>query len=122
MVRHTNRRWLCLVTALLFAISSTAHAYAMTDAAMKMPSVAMESSAPDHGMDCGGPDKAAQAACMAICAMAVAILSAPVAISFVVAMQDIVAAPELRPTSASPSPEPHPPKTLNAVKRLAHRI
>jgi hypothetical protein len=111
MVLRSNRRWLCLVTALLFAISSTAHAYAMTDAAMKMPSVAMESSSPDHGMDCGGgPDKAAQAACMAICAMAVAILSAPVAISFVVAMQDIVAAPELPPASASPSPEPHPPK------------
>jgi hypothetical protein len=111
MALRSNRRWLCLVTALLFAISSTAHAYAMTDAAMKMPSVAMESSSPEHGMDCGGgPDKAAQATCMAICAMAVAILGAPVAISFVVAMQDIVAAPELAPASASRSPEPHPPK------------
>ena len=111
MVLHSNRRWLCLLTALLFAISSTAHAYAMTDAAMKMPSVAMESSAPDHGMDCGGgPDKAAQATCIAICAMAVAILSEPVAIPFVVAMQDIVAAPELLLPGACPSPEPHPPK------------
>ena len=111
MVLRSNRRWLCLLTALLFAISSTAHAYAMTDAAMKMPSVAMESSSPEHGMDCGGgPDKAAQATCMAICAMAVAILSAPVAIPIVVAMQDIVAASELPPPSACPSPEPHPPK------------
>jgi hypothetical protein len=108
MVLHSNRRWLCLLTALVFAISSMAHAYAMTDAAMKMPSGAMESSAPDHGMDCGGgPDKAT---CMAICAMAVAILSAPVAISFVAAMQDIEAAPELPPPGASLSPEPHPPK------------
>jgi hypothetical protein len=111
MVLHSNRRWLSQLAALLFAISSTAHAYAMTDAAMKMPSVAMESSAPDHGMDCGGgPDKAAHTDCIAICAMAVAILSAPVAIPIVVAMQDIVAASELPPPSACPSPEPHPPK------------
>jgi hypothetical protein len=110
MVLRSNRRWLCLVTALLFAISSTVHAYAMTDAAMKMPSGAMESSSPEDSMDCGGPDKAAQATCMAICAMAVAILSAPVAISFVVAMQDIVPATELPQPSASSSPEPHPPK------------
>jgi hypothetical protein len=108
---HSNRRWLGMLTALLFAISSTAHAYAMTDAAMKMPNAAMENSAPDHGMDCGGgPDKAAKATCMAICAMAVAILSAPAAIPFVVAMLEMVVAPELPPPSASPSPEPHPPK------------
>jgi hypothetical protein len=111
MVLRANRRWLCLFTALLFSISSTAHAYAMTDAAMKMPSGAMESSASDHGMDCGGgPDKASQANCIAICAMAIAILSAPAAIPFVVAMQEMVVAPELPPPSASPSPEPHPPK------------
>jgi hypothetical protein len=89
MVLHANRRWLCLLTALLFAISSMAHAYAMTDASMKMPSAAMESSAPDHGMDCGGNDKAPHAACVAMCATAVAILSEPVAMTFVVAMRDI---------------------------------
>ena len=112
MVFRSNRRWLCLVTAVLFAISSTAYAYAMTDAAMKMPGVAMESSSPDHGMDCGGgADKTAQATCMAICAMAVAILNAPVAITFAVGMQDMVAAPELALASASRSPEPHPPKS-----------
>ena len=95
---------------MLFAVSSIAHAYAMTDAAMKMPSAAMESSAPDHGMDCGGSDKATHAACVAMCATAVAILSEPVAILFAVAMQDIVANPVLPPLSGTPSPEPHPPK------------
>ena len=112
MVLHFNRPWLCLLTALLFAISSTAHAYAMTDAAMKMPSGAMESTASDHGMDCGGgPDKASQANCIAICAMAVAILSEPVAIPLAVAVKAMVAAPELPPPGACPSPEPHPPKS-----------
>ena len=112
MVFHVNRRWLHLVTALLFAISGMAHAYAMTDAAMKMPSAAMESAASDHDMDCGGGsgDKAADAACIALCATAVAVLPAPLAMTFVIAMQDIVAAAELEPPGASLSPEPHPPK------------
>jgi hypothetical protein len=110
MALHANRRWLCLLTALLFAIGGVAHAYAMTDAAMKMPSAAMESSVSDHGMDCGGGDKAAHAACVAMCATAVAILGEPVAIPFVVAMQDIVVATDLPPSSGGPSPEPHPPK------------
>src|SRR5882757_11063216 len=61
MALRAHRRWLCLLMALLFAVSGAAHAYAMTDAAMKMPSAAMESSMSDqsmadHGMDCGGSD------------------------------------------------------------------
>jgi hypothetical protein len=110
MVLQANRRWLCLLTALLFATGGTAHAYCMTDAVMKTPTAAIEGSAPDHDMDCGGSDKAAHAACVAMCATAVAILSEPVAIPFAVAMQDIVAIPVLPPPSGTPSPEPHPPK------------
>jgi hypothetical protein len=110
MVPHANRRWLCLLAALLFAIGNMAHAYAMTDAAMKMPSAAMESSAPDDGMDCGGKDKAAHAACVAMCATTVAILCEAVVVPFVVAMQDIVTAPEISPPSSYRLPEPHPPK------------
>ncbi len=110
MVLRANRRWLCLLTALLFTIGSMAHAYAMTDAAMKMPSVAMENSASDHGMDCGGDDKAAQTACIAMCATAIGILAEQVAMPLVVAMQDIAVAVELPPHSRGPSPEPHPPK------------
>jgi len=99
--------------ALLFAASGAAHAYAMTDAAMKMP--ATESSMsdqgmPDQGMDCGGSGKAAHADCIAMCATAVAILSELVAVPFVVAMQDIVTAAELPPAIGGPSPDPHPPK------------
>jgi hypothetical protein len=120
MALRANRRWLCRLTALLFAMSGVAHAYAMTDAAMKMPSAAMASamsdqampdaSMADHGMDCGGGDKAAHADCIAMCATAVAILSELVAVPFVVAMQDIVIAAELPPASGGPSPDPHPPK------------
>ena len=93
-----------------------AHAYGMTDAAMKMPSAAMESSAPDHSMDCGGNDKAAHAACVAMCATAVAILSEPAAIPFVVAMQKIVAPTELPPPAAPRLPNRILP---NAERRLA---
>src|SRR5436190_9933404 len=112
MALRAHRRWLCLLTALLFAVSGAAHAYAMTDAAMKMP--AMESSMSDqgmadHGMDCGG-GKAAHADCLAMCATAAAILSELVAVPFVVAMHDVVIAAELPPASGGPSPDPHPPK------------
>jgi hypothetical protein len=89
----------------------------MTDAAMKMPGAAMESSASDqgmmsdHGMDCGGGNhKAAHANCIATCATAVCILGELIAVPFVVAMHDIVAVTELPPPSSGPSPEPHPPK------------
>ena len=39
MALRANRRWLCLLMAVLFAVSGAAHAYAMTDAAMKMPAI-----------------------------------------------------------------------------------
>ncbi len=110
MVVHGKRRWLCLLTALLFAISSAAHVYAATEAAMKMPAVAMETSSPNHGMDCGGDDKAAHAACMAMCATAVAILSDPVEIPLARAAQNAKSRPEMPPAGRSPLPEPHPPK------------
>lgn len=112
MILHVNRRWLRLVTALLFTISGMAHAYAMTDAAMKMPDAVMESAASDYGMDCGGGsgDQAADAACVALCATAIAVLPAPLAMTFVIAMQDVVAATELESPGDSLSPEPHPPK------------
>ena len=114
MALRANRRWLCLLTVLLFAVSGAVHAYAMTDAAMKRS--AMESSMsgqgmmPDHGMDCGGSSKATHADCIAMCATAVGILSELVAVPVVVAMQDIVAAVELPPPSGGPPPDPHPPK------------
>jgi hypothetical protein len=111
MVLHVNRRWLRLVTALLFTIGGMAQACAMPDAAIKMPSTAMEAAASDHDMDCGGgADKAMDAACVALCATAVAILGEPVAIPLLVGMPDIMAVSELPSPSAGPSPEPHPPK------------
>jgi hypothetical protein len=113
MALRANRRWLCLLMALLFAVSGAAHAYAMTDAAMKMPAMTSsmsDQSMAEHGMDCGGGDKAAHADCIAMCVTAVGILSELVAVPFVVAMHDIVAVPELPPPSGGPSPDPHPPK------------
>ena len=110
MAFRARRRLFGLLTTVLFALSSVAHVYAATEAAMKMPAAAMESSAPDHGMDCGGGDKAAHAACVAMCATAMAILGEPIAVPIVVAAQDVESDPELPPPGRGPSPEPHPPK------------
>ena len=106
-----SRRLLCLLTALLFAISSVGHVYAVTNAVMKMPAAAMDGTMPDHGMDCGGSDKAAKANCMAMCATSVAILSVPVAMPVAVALHAIEPAVELPPPEREPLPEPHPPRT-----------
>jgi len=110
MAVRADRRLRCLVAALLFAISSVAHVYAATTATTKMPAVVMEPASPDHGMDCGGDDKTTRAACMAICATAVAILGESVAIPFAVATQDVESNLGLPLPSRDPSPEPHPPK------------
>jgi len=111
MAFRARRRLFGLLTTLLFALGSVAHVYAATDAAMKMPVAAMESSMPDHGMDCSDrDDKAAHAACVAMCATVVAILSEQIAVPIVVAMQDVESATELPPAGRGPSPEPHPPK------------
>jgi hypothetical protein len=109
MARRAHRRLLCLATAALFAISSAAHVYAVTAASLTMPT-AMEAPAPDHAMDCGGDDKAAHAACVAMCATSVAILSEPAVVPVVVARQNVERASQLPPSSRGPSPEPHPPK------------
>jgi hypothetical protein len=114
MAFRARRRLFCLLTAVLFALSSVAHVYAATEAVMKMPAAAMESlmegSASDHGMDCGGGDKADRAACVAMCATAAAILGEPIAVPFVVTAQYIESDAELPPPGRGPSPEPHPPK------------
>ena len=68
-------------------------------------------------MDCGGSDKAAHAACIAMCATAVAILSELVAVPFVVAMQDIVVDPDLPLPERRPVSRPSSSQTLNAAER-----
>jgi len=111
MAVRVRRRLLCLLTALLFAVGSVAQVYAGTEAAMTMPSTAMAVS--EHGMsgmDCGGNGKAAHAACVAMCATAVAILNEPIIVPMVLAMQNVAASPEQPPLGRGPSPEPHPPK------------
>jgi hypothetical protein len=110
MALHAKRRLLRLVTALLFAIGSVAHVYAATGAATTMGSAAMETSAPDDGMDCCPKDKAAHATCVAMCATAVAILSDPIAVPLSVVVTGVESDPELPPPSHGPSLEPHPPK------------
>jgi hypothetical protein len=110
MAFAANRRLLCLITALLFAVSSVAHAYAATAAAMKLPSAAIAASGHDmDGMDCGS-GKATHATCIAMCATTVAILNEPVIVPLVVAAHDMVAKPELPPLGRDCSPDPHPPK------------
>jgi len=113
MACRAHRRLICLLSALLFALGGVAHAYAATDAVMKMSAAGMETAGHDDGMggmDCGGKDKAAQAACIAMCASAVAISNEPVAIPFVVAAQDVDSVPAALPSGLGLSPEPPPPK------------
>jgi archaellum component FlaG (FlaF/FlaG flagellin family) len=111
MAFRASRRLFCFLAALLFALSSVGHVYATTEALMKMPAAAMESSMSDHGMDCGGSnDKGARANCMAMCATSFAILSEPITIPVVVVLQDVESITELPPPERGLLPEPHPPK------------
>ena len=111
MAFRDKRRLLCFLTALLFAISGVAQVYAATASVMQMPAAAMDNPSPDQDMGCGGNDKATHAACVAMCATAVAILSEPAAIPSAVAVRDAEAAPEILPAGYGRSPEPPPPKT-----------
>jgi hypothetical protein len=115
MANHAKRRLLCLLIALLFALSGVAQVYAATASLMQMPSATMDGSVsdhgPDHGMGCDGNDKATHAACVAMCATAIAILSEPAALPLVVAMHDLHAAPDALPSSHGFPPEPPPPKS-----------
>ena len=110
MALRAQRRLLCFVTALLFAIGSVVHVHAAAIAPIEMGTAPMESTAPDDGMDCCGKDKAAQVTCVAMCATAVAVLSDPIAVPFDVVVKGVASAPELPPTSHGPSLDPHPPK------------
>ena len=111
MAPRAKRRLFCLLTALLFALSSVGHVYAATEAVMKMPATAMEDTMSDDGMDCGGgSDKGARVNCMAMCATSIAILAEPVAVPVVVALQNVESGTELPPPERGLLPEPHPPK------------
>jgi hypothetical protein len=106
------RATLRLLVAILFGVSAVAHVYAITSAAM-LPSAATEVPASDHGMDCGGGDKAAQADCIAACATAIAILCEPVRVSAPTTIFDGVVIDQSHVSGRGVAPEPHPPKGPN---------
>jgi hypothetical protein len=110
MAFSAKRRLLRLVTALLFAFSGVAYAYAATEVAVTAGNVAMEMPVPDDGMDCCGTDKTTRVSCVAMCATAIAILSDPVAVPFAVAVKGVESDPELLPSGRDPSLDPYPPK------------
>jgi hypothetical protein len=107
MAFRAKRRLLSLFIAMLVALGSVAHVYAATQALMKMPAAAMESSSQDHGTDCGGNDKAS---CVALCATLVAILVDPVPVSSATVQRCEDVATELPLPSRNLSPNPPPPK------------
>lgn len=111
MALCAKRRLQRQVFALLFAISSVVHAYAVTVSMMNMPTATMDASASDD-MDCCASNKATNAACVAICATAVAILTNPVTTPQPVTTEDVEPALQLPLISSDPSPEPPPPKFL----------
>jgi hypothetical protein len=110
--RAARRRFLCLLTALLFGIGTVAHVHAMTGAVLEMAPAAGEMAPSDHGMDCGGGDKASHAACLSACATAAAILCEPISMPLAMALQETAADPALPAHGRALSPEPHPPKAL----------
>jgi len=103
-------RLLCVLVALLFAISGAVTAYAATASMVQMPASASEGAMPSHDDGCDGKDKATHAACLAMCAATLAVLTDPAAIAFPASVPDRRAALEVVLTSRALSPEPPPPK------------
>jgi hypothetical protein len=111
MALCAKRRFQRRVFALLFAISSVVHAYAVTVSMMTMPTTTIDASASDgDDMGCCASDKATHAACVAICASAFAILAEPVTTPYLVTTQGVEPALQLPLTSSDRSPDPPPPK------------
>ena len=115
--RAPRRRFVSLLTAMLFGLSIVGHGFAITAAVLKMSAAAaattMEMPSPGHAMDCGDDvDKGAHAACVAACASAVAILCEPIQMPIFAAMQDMTADVELPFSGRGIPPEPYPPKPV----------
>jgi hypothetical protein len=110
--RAPRRQVVALLIAMLLGISTIAHGFVMTEAALKMSAAtgAMDMPSPDHAVDCGGDDKAARAACMATCASIIAILCESAQMPIVATMQDLAPDVELPFSGRGIPPEPHPPK------------
>jgi hypothetical protein len=101
------------VTAMLFSISVAAHGLAAPHASMKaMDAVAsndMQSPISDPG--CGGNDDGGMA-CFALCASAVAILPASVALPMTITMAQPFSHAEQYMASRGNPPDPAPPKSI----------
>jgi hypothetical protein len=113
MAFRLNRRFTALATAMLFGISVAAHGLAASHSNMKaMDAVAandMQSPIPDSG--CGGNDDGGMA-CFALCASAVAILPASVALPVTMATTQPLSHAEQFMASRGIPPEPAPPRSV----------
>jgi hypothetical protein len=113
MAFRLNRRFTACVTAMLFGISVAAHGFAASDANMKamdaMATSDTQPSTPDSG--CGGNDGGG-VACFALCASAVAILPASIALPMTMAMTQPLSYGEQFMASRGSPPEPAPPRSI----------
>jgi hypothetical protein len=113
MAFRLNRRFIALVTAMLFGISVGAHGFAATHGSMKaMDAVAAnDTQAPSPDSGCGGNDSGG-VACFALCASAVAILPDPTPLPIVMAAARPTFVAEWPASSRDSPPEPAPPRTI----------
>jgi hypothetical protein len=114
MALRLNRHFTALVTAMLFSISVAAHGFAAPHASMKaMDAVAtndMQSPISDPG--CGGNDDGGMA-CFALCASAVAILPASIALPMTMSVTRPLSHAERFMASRGTPPEPAPPRSVD---------
>ena len=112
MALGLNRRFVALITAMLFAVSVGAHGFTVSHASTQamdvMAASDTQSSTPDSG--CGGNDGGM--ACFALCAGAVAILPEPIALPKMLAMVGPVASSEQFISSRNIAPDPAPPRSV----------
>jgi hypothetical protein len=113
MAFRIGRRFVSVLTTMLFVFSIAANGIAMTNWGLKAPAAVATATTPANGsMDCDGEDMPARAACAAACAAAVAILCEPTLALVVATTWVLLADLERRLPGRGVLPEPHPPKPV----------
>ena len=108
------RRGVILVTAMLFTLSVMGHGFAVTSMDMKATSAIMHmtSADPSTDMDCGGADPTKQLVCHFLCANAVTVLSEPLPMQVMIALQVSESFSLEKLLGREGPPDPYPPRPV----------
>ena len=118
--RMSWRRFIAVMTAVLFLLSTAGHGFVLAGMAygmsMEMAAGAADMASHDDPMDCGEhadcTAKKVQMACFAHCASVTGILSEPAGLSIIGAARELTAAVARPLPSLHGPPDPHPPKSI----------